>query len=78
MKFQNPSFIFFLNGRRDAHTHGRTSGNQYAPTFSKFGAQKLSKAYLSYKQTNTVMFNFSYNSNQLYVLYCKTLLILTF
>ena len=26
--------------------------------------QKASKAYLSYKQMNTVMFNFSYNSNQ--------------
>ena len=36
MKFQNPSLIFFLNGRTDA----RTSRNQYAPHFFKVGGIK--------------------------------------
>ena len=33
MKFQNPSFKFFLNGR----THGHKSRKQYAPHFFKVG-----------------------------------------
>ena len=33
MKFQNPSFNFFLNGR----TNERTSRKQYAPHFFKVG-----------------------------------------
>ena len=33
MKFQNPSFKFFWNGR----THVRTSRKQYAPHFFKVG-----------------------------------------
>ena len=41
MKFQNPSFIFFLNGRTHTRTHGRTDGRtsrkQYAPHFFKVG-----------------------------------------
>ena len=36
MKFQNPSFKFFLNGR----THGRTSRKQYVPHFFKVGGIK--------------------------------------
>ena len=35
MKFQNPSFIFFLNGR----TNKRTSRKQYAPHFFKEGGR---------------------------------------
>ena len=41
MKFQNPSFKFFLNGRtneqRDERTNRRTSRKQYAPHFFKVG-----------------------------------------
>ena len=41
MKFQNPSLIFFLNGRKDGRTNERTnertSRNQYAPHFFKVG-----------------------------------------
>ena len=36
MKFQNPSFKFFLNGRTD----GQTSQKQYAPHFFKVGGIK--------------------------------------
>ena len=38
MKFQNPSFKFFLNGR----TNERTSRKQYAPHFFKVGGIKIS------------------------------------
>ena len=45
MKFENPSFNFFLNGRTHtrthAHTHGRTSQKQYAPHFFKVGGIKI-------------------------------------
>ena len=37
MKFQNPSFKFFLNGRTDKQTDGRTSRKQYASHFFKVG-----------------------------------------
>ena len=37
MKFQNPSFKFFLNGRTNAHTDTLTSRKQYAPHFFKVG-----------------------------------------
>ena len=37
MKFQNPSFKFFLNGRTDKQTDRRTSRKQYAPHFFKVG-----------------------------------------
>ena len=37
MKFQNPSFNFFLNGRKDERTNERTSRNQYAPHCFKVG-----------------------------------------
>ena len=37
MKFQNPSFKYFLNGRTD---NGRTSRKQYAPHFYKVGGIK--------------------------------------
>ena len=40
MKFQNPSLNFFLNGRKDERTNGRTSRNQYAPHFFKVGGIK--------------------------------------
>ena len=40
MKFQIPSFKFFLNGRTNAHTHTQTSRKQYAPHFSKVGGIK--------------------------------------
>ena len=40
MKFQNPSFKFFLNGRTNAQTHKRTSRKQYAPHFFKVGGIK--------------------------------------
>ena len=39
MKFQNPSLIFFLKGRKDARTHAQAETNML-PTFSKLGAQK--------------------------------------
>ena len=42
MKFQNPSFKFFLNGRmdarRDGQTHGQAKSNML-PTLSKLRAQ---------------------------------------
>ena len=41
MNFQNPSFKFFLNGRRDKQTDERTEGqaeSNMLPTFSKLGA----------------------------------------
>ena len=41
MKFQNPSFNFFLNGRTNTQTHKRTNGqaeSNMLPTFSKLGA----------------------------------------
>ena len=41
MKFQNPSLNFFLNGRKDERTNGRTSLNQYAPHFFKVGGIKM-------------------------------------
>ena len=37
MKFQNPSFKIFLNGRTHGHTDGRTSRKKYAPHFFKVG-----------------------------------------
>ena len=37
MKFQNPSFKFFLNGWTDGRTNGRTSRKQYVPHFFKVG-----------------------------------------
>ena len=37
MKFQNPSFKFFFNGRTDT----RTSRKQYAPHFFKVGGIKM-------------------------------------
>ena len=37
MKFQNPSLNFFLNGRMNKQTDGRTSRKQYAPHFFKVG-----------------------------------------
>ena len=44
MKFQNPSFKFFLNGRTNKRTNRqtdeRTSRKQYAPHFFKVGAIK--------------------------------------
>ena len=44
MKFQNPSFKFFLNGRTNEktkkQTNGRTSQKQYAPHFFKVGGIK--------------------------------------
>ena len=39
MKFQNPSFKFFLNGR----TNERTSRKQYAPHFFKVGGIIMSR-----------------------------------
>ena len=41
MKFQNPSFNFFLNGRTNKRTDGRTSRKQYAPHFFKVGGIKI-------------------------------------
>ena len=52
MKFQNPRFNFFLNGRTHAGTHGRTSRKgyaspfSYAPHFFKVGGIKKSILYL--------------------------------
>ena len=43
MKFQTPSFKFFLNGRTDGRTNGRTSRKQYAPNFFKVGGIKIRK-----------------------------------
>ena len=43
MKFQNPSFKFFLNGRTNAHTDTRTSRKQYAPHFFKVGGIMIMK-----------------------------------
>ena len=40
MKFQNPSFKFFLNGQTNKQTDGRTSRKQYAPHFFKVGGIK--------------------------------------
>ena len=40
MKFQNPSFNFFLNGRTDAHTDRRTDGqaeSNMLPLFQSWG-----------------------------------------
>ena len=38
MKFQNPSYKFFLNGRKSGQTNKRrTSRKQYAPHFFKVG-----------------------------------------
>ena len=38
MKFQNPSFNFFLtDGQTDEQTNRRTSRKQYAPNFFKVG-----------------------------------------
>ena len=37
MKFQNPSFKFFLNGRMDGQTDGQAESIML-PTFSKLGA----------------------------------------
>ena len=37
MKFQNPSFKFFLNGQTDKQTDGQAESNML-PTFSKLGA----------------------------------------
>ena len=41
MKFQNPSFNFFLNGRTNTQTDKRTSRKQYAPHFFKVGGIKI-------------------------------------
>ena len=41
MKFQNPSLIFFLNGRKDKRTNERTRRNQYVPHFFKVGGIKI-------------------------------------
>ena len=41
MKFQNPSFKFFLNGQTDEQTDGQTDGqaeSNMLPTFSKLEA----------------------------------------
>ena len=40
MKFQNPSFNFFLNGRTNRQTNKRTGRKQYAPHFFKVGGIK--------------------------------------
>ena len=37
MKFQNPSFKFFLNGQMDKQADGQDESNML-PTFSKLGA----------------------------------------
>ena len=39
MKFQNPSFNFFLNGRTNKRTDRQAESNML-PTFSKLGALK--------------------------------------
>ena len=43
MKFQNPSFDFFLNGRTDGQTTKRMDGqaeSNMLPTFSSWGHKK--------------------------------------
>ena len=42
MKFQNPSFKFFLNGRTNVRTKGQAQTNML-PTFSKLGANRPDK-----------------------------------
>ena len=42
MKFQNPSFKFFLNARMNIRTDGRTNRKQYAPHFFKVEGIKIS------------------------------------
>ena len=37
MKFQNPSFKFFLNGQTDGHKDAQAESNML-PTFSKLGS----------------------------------------
>ena len=41
MKFQNPSFNFFFNGRTDKRTNGHTSRKQNATHFFKVGGIKM-------------------------------------
>ena len=43
MKFQNPSLLFFLNGRTNGRTDKRTSRKQYAPHFFKVGGIKITR-----------------------------------
>ena len=45
MKFQNPSFKIFLNGRTHRRTDGRTSRKQYAPHFFKVGGIHVMKIF---------------------------------
>ena len=51
MKFQNPSFNFFLNGRAngqtDKRTNKRTSRKQYAPHFFKVGGIKIPHSFVT-------------------------------
>ena len=61
MKFQNPSFKIFLNGRTDkqTQTHGQTDGqaeSNMLPTFSKLGAYSSIRLDIKCKKKNS--FNF--------------------
>ena len=50
MKFRNPRFNFFLNGRTDKQkTDGRTSRKQYAPHLFKVGG--IITVHLAYFKT---------------------------
>ena len=54
MKFQNPSLLFFLNGRKDEltdrHTYAQAETNML-PTFSKLGAEKSTVFTFSHRKT---------------------------
>ena len=51
MKFQNPSFKFFLNGRTHGRMHGQAESNML-PTFSKLG---VSCQLVQYMQTTHII-----------------------
>ena len=54
MKFQNPSFKIFLNGRTHGQTHrrmdGQTRRKQYAHHFFKVGGAKKNDFFLIFAQ----------------------------
>ena len=50
MKFQNPSFNFFLNGRTNGQTNGQASRKQYDPHFFKVGGININESIGNYRK----------------------------
>ena len=69
MKFQNPSFNFFLKARTHTCTDGRTIRKQYAPHFFKVGGIIIQHA-VELKDLPRVCLAPQYKGSK--IIYCKS------